>query len=133
MRVPRPRAAIDRRAELWIPRRSASLVRVHGAAAMAGGKVNALLNDNRSVPRDVYDLSELVRHGADPTELWVRHIPPEVLQRKRPAIMAKIEGIDLQWPSVCGCASHRATVGYSVYGWLPRRVGASAGADPRAA
>jgi predicted nucleotidyltransferase component of viral defense system len=69
-------------------------VRVYGAAAMAGGKVNALLSDNRSVPRDVYDLSELVRHGADPTELWVRHIPPEVLLRKRPAIMAKIVGID---------------------------------------
>lgn len=32
-------------------------VRVYGAAAMAGGKVNALLSDNRSVPRDVYDLS----------------------------------------------------------------------------
>jgi Nucleotidyl transferase AbiEii toxin, Type IV TA system len=30
-------------------------VRVYGAAAMAGGKVNALLSDNRSVPRDVYD------------------------------------------------------------------------------
>jgi predicted nucleotidyltransferase component of viral defense system len=69
-------------------------VRVYGAAAMAGGKVNALLSDNRSVPRDVYDLSELVRHGANPTELWVRHIPPEVLQRKRAVIMAKIEGID---------------------------------------
>jgi len=69
-------------------------VRVYGAAAMAGGKVNALLSDNRSVPRDVYDLSELVRHGADPTELWVRHIPAEMLGRKRPAIMAKIAGID---------------------------------------
>jgi hypothetical protein len=50
--------------------------------------------DNRSVPRDVYDLSELVRHGADPTELWVSHIPPGVLQRKRAAIMSKIECID---------------------------------------
>jgi len=69
-------------------------VRVYGAAAMAGGKVNALLSDNRSVPRDVYDLSELIRHGADPTELWVRHIPPEVLGRKRAAIMAKIDGIN---------------------------------------
>lgn len=69
-------------------------VRVYGAAAMAGGKVNALLSDNRSVPRDVYDLAELVRHGADPTELWVRHIPAEILQHKRAAIMAKIEGID---------------------------------------
>jgi len=69
-------------------------VRVYGAAAMAGGKVNALLSDNRSVPRDVYDLSELIRHGANPTELWVKHIPPEVLGRKRAAIMAKIESIN---------------------------------------
>jgi predicted nucleotidyltransferase component of viral defense system len=69
-------------------------VRVYGAAAMAGGKVNALLSDNRSVPRDVYDLSELIRHGANPTELWVKHIPPEILARKRAAIMAKIESIN---------------------------------------
>jgi len=69
-------------------------VRVYGAAAMAGGKVNALLSDNRSVPRDVYDLSELIRHGANPTELWVRHIPPEVLESKRSTVMLKIEGID---------------------------------------
>lgn len=69
-------------------------VRVYGAAAMAGGKVNALLSENRSVPRDVYDLSELIRHGADPTELWIRRIPRGVLERKRPVIMAKIEVID---------------------------------------
>jgi hypothetical protein len=61
---------------------------------MAGGKVNALLSDNRSVPRDVYDLSELIRHGADPTELWVHHTPPGVLGGKRAAVMAKIDGID---------------------------------------
>ena len=61
---------------------------------MAGGKVNALLSDNRSVPRDVYDLSELIRHGANPTELWVKHVSPEILGRKRAAIMAKIESID---------------------------------------
>lgn len=69
-------------------------VRVYGPAAMAGGKVNALLSENRSVPRDVYDLSELIRHGADPTELWIRRIPRQVLERKRPVIMAKIEIID---------------------------------------
>ena len=69
-------------------------VRVYGPAAMAGGKVNALLSENRSVPRDVYDLSELIRNGADPTELWIRRIPRQVLERKRPAIMAKIEIID---------------------------------------
>ncbi|MGH8139028.1 MAG: nucleotidyl transferase AbiEii/AbiGii toxin family protein [Steroidobacteraceae bacterium] len=69
-------------------------VRVYGPAAMAGGKVNALLRENRSVPRDVYDLSELIRHGADPTELWIRRIPRQVLERKRTVIMAKIEIID---------------------------------------
>ena len=61
---------------------------------MAGGKVNALLSENRSVPRDVYDLSELIRHGADPTELWIARVPRVVLERKRPVIMAKIELID---------------------------------------
>lgn len=69
-------------------------VRVYGPAVMAGGKVNALLSENRSVPRDVYDLSELIRHGADPTELWSRRIPRHVLERKRPLIMAKIEIVD---------------------------------------
>jgi predicted nucleotidyltransferase component of viral defense system len=69
-------------------------VRVYGPAAMAGGKVNALLSENRSVPRDVYDLFELIRHNADPTELWIRCVPRQVLERKRPVIMAKIEIID---------------------------------------
>lgn len=69
-------------------------VRVYGPAAMAGGKVNALLSENRSVPRDVYDLSELIRQGADPTELWILRVPREHLERKRPVIMAKVEVID---------------------------------------
>jgi predicted nucleotidyltransferase component of viral defense system len=69
-------------------------VRVYGSAAMAGGKVNALLSDNRSVPRDVYDLSLLIRHGADPTPLWLRCVPRETLEGKRDVVMAKIERID---------------------------------------
>lgn len=69
-------------------------VRVYDSAAMAGGKVNALLSDNRSVPRDVYDLSVLARHGADPTPLWLRCVPRETLEGKRDAVMAKIERID---------------------------------------
>lgn len=69
-------------------------VRVYGPAAMAGGKVGALLSEHRSVPRDVYDLAELIRHGADPTQLWIRRIPRQVLLRKRPVIMAKVEIID---------------------------------------
>ncbi len=69
-------------------------VRVYGAAAMAGAKVNALLSDSRSVPRDVYDLSELIRHGADPRDLWARHIPAKALASKRATVMPKIASID---------------------------------------
>lgn len=69
-------------------------VRVYGPAAMAGGKVNALLSENRSVPRDVYDLSELIRNQADPTPLWIRRVPRETLERKHAAVMAKIDRID---------------------------------------
>lgn len=69
-------------------------VRVYGPAAMAGGKVNALLSENRSVPRDVYDLSELIRNQADPTPLWIRRVPRETLERKHAVVMAKIDRID---------------------------------------
>lgn len=68
-------------------------VRVYGSAAMAGAKVNALLSPNRSVPRDIYDLAELVRQGASPVELWAQHISRENLRSKRAAIMSKIDGI----------------------------------------
>jgi hypothetical protein len=80
---------------------------------MAGAKVNALISDNRSVPRDVHDLSELIRQGANPTELWVHHIPPEVLSRKRTAIVAKFDGIDFALanaellPYIAPCPEHR--------------------------
>lgn len=72
-------------------------VRVYGPAAMAGGKVNALLSDNRSVPRDVYDLYELGRNGADPTPLWIQRVPRETLERKHALVMGKIDqiGFDL--------------------------------------
>ncbi len=69
-------------------------VRVYGPAAMAGGKVNALLSPNRSVPRDVYDLLELIHRDADPVSLWVRRVPREALLGKRAIVMAKIDGID---------------------------------------
>lgn len=69
-------------------------IRVYGPAAMAGGKVNALLSDNRSVPRDVYDLFELIHNSADPTPLWIQSVPRETLERKHAAVMAKIDRID---------------------------------------
>jgi predicted nucleotidyltransferase component of viral defense system len=69
-------------------------VRVYGPAAMVGGKVNALLSYHRSVPRDVYDLGELIRFRADPTPLWIGFLPRETLERKRPLVMSKIERIN---------------------------------------
>ncbi len=60
---------------------------------MAGGKVNALLSLNRSVPRDVYDLHELIHNKADPAPLWISRVPREFLERKRPEVMSKIDRI----------------------------------------
>ena len=69
------------------------VVRVYTPAAMAAGKVSALLSDNRNVPRDVYDIHELAQNAADPTKLWIDHIPRELLERKRAVVWHKILGI----------------------------------------
>ena len=71
----------------------AFVVRVYTPVAMAAAKVNALLSENRSVPRDVYDLHDMVRQGVDPSSLWIAHLPREVLERKRDAVWAKVDGI----------------------------------------
>lgn len=71
----------------------AFVVRVYTVGAMAASKVNALLNENRSVPRDIYDLFDLVQQDADPSPLWIAQVPREVLQRKRQAVWAKVDGI----------------------------------------
>lgn len=57
---------------------------------MAAAKVSALLSDNRSVPRDVYDLAELIRRGASPAALWIEHLSRENLERKRDAVLPKV-------------------------------------------
>lgn len=72
------------------------VVRVYTEMAMAASKVNALLSENRNVPRDVYDLYDFVQHGVDPSPLWIAHVPREVLQRKRDAVWAKIDGIKFE-------------------------------------
>jgi hypothetical protein len=61
---------------------------------MAAGKVNALLSDNRSVPRDIYDLADLVRRGASPVELWAERLSRENLERKRDAVLPTVTLID---------------------------------------
>jgi predicted nucleotidyltransferase component of viral defense system len=70
------------------------LVRVYSEAAMAAGKVNALLSERRSVPRDVYDLAELIRRGASPVALWSEQLTRENLERKRNAVLSKVTLID---------------------------------------
>ena len=45
------------------------------AHAMAAAKVAALHSDNRSVPRDIFDLSDLIAQGADPVSLLGRADP----------------------------------------------------------
>jgi predicted nucleotidyltransferase component of viral defense system len=74
-------------------RLSPFVVRVYTAEAMAAAKVNALLSENRNVPRDIYDLHDLVQQQVDPSALWITLLPKEVLQRKRDAVWAKIDGI----------------------------------------
>jgi predicted nucleotidyltransferase component of viral defense system len=69
------------------------VVRVYTEAAMAAGKVNALLSENRNVPRDVYDIHDLVQHGADPSPLWIAHLSREALQRKRDTVWGKVDHI----------------------------------------
>jgi predicted nucleotidyltransferase component of viral defense system len=70
------------------------VARVYSATAMAAAKVNALLSDNRSVPRDVYDLADLVRRSASPVALWIEHLSRENLERKRDAVLPKVTLID---------------------------------------
>jgi hypothetical protein len=70
------------------------LARVYSEEAMAAGKVNALLNDRRSVPRDVYDLADLIRRGASPVALWSEQLSRENLERKRSAVLPKVTSID---------------------------------------
>lgn len=70
------------------------VARVYSDTAMAAAKVNALLSDNRSVPRDVYDLDDLVRRGSSPVPLWIEHLSRENLERKRDAVLAKVTLID---------------------------------------
>ena len=44
--------------------------------AMAAAKVAALHSDNRSVPRDIFDLNDLIAHEANPVQLLSTHTKP---------------------------------------------------------
>jgi predicted nucleotidyltransferase component of viral defense system len=66
------------------------VARVYSATAMSAAKVDALLSHNRNVPRDVYDLADLIRRGASPVSLWIEHLSRENLERKRDAVLPKV-------------------------------------------
>lgn len=72
------------------------VARVYAESAMAASKVNALLSDLRSVPRDVYDLYDLASRGATPVELWIAHLPREMLERKKAMALEKISAIGFE-------------------------------------
>jgi predicted nucleotidyltransferase component of viral defense system len=72
------------------------VARVYAESAMAASKVNALLSDVRSVPRDVYDLYELASRGATPVALWIGHLPRETLDRKKAIALDKISAIGFE-------------------------------------
>ena len=48
--------------------------------AMAAAKVAALHSNNRSVPRDIFDLNDLIAHAANPVRLLSTRAKPEWLQ-----------------------------------------------------
>ena len=66
------------------------VARVYGEVATAAAKTNALLSDYRAVPRDVYDLVDLLRRGASPVPLWTEYLSRENLERKRDALLPKV-------------------------------------------
>lgn len=74
-------------------RLSRFVARAYSPAAMAASKVAALLSDMRSVPRDVYDLHDLVIRDASPVALWIVRIPREALGRKKSRVSDKVSSI----------------------------------------
>lgn len=65
----------------------------YDAHAMAAAKVAALHSDNRSVPRNVFDLSDLIAQGADPVPL---------LRRSDPGWLRSFSGRSIERTSVIG-------------------------------
>jgi hypothetical protein len=67
-------------------------VNTYDEHAMAAAKTAALHSDNRSVPRDIFDLSDLIAQGSNPVELLVRK-PVQLLQKMAGNTIAQVDGI----------------------------------------
>ena len=64
-------------------------------AALAAMKIGAALAEQRNAPRDLYDLRDLVRAGADPVELLSRQ-EPEQLAGFSARALGKLEALSFQ-------------------------------------
>lgn len=67
-------------------------VNVYTHAMLAATKVLAVMSDNRNVPRDVYDLHDLLAAGADPVTI-LAGLPREALSAMARDVIGKLQGI----------------------------------------
>ncbi|MCP1674505.1 putative nucleotidyltransferase component of viral defense system [Natronocella acetinitrilica] len=89
-----------------------TLVESYDAIAMAAAKTAALLSENRSAPRDLYDLALLVELRVDPPVALLANAGVEALSRMQANLWQKLEGMD--YPRFCA----------EVLDFLPRETAA---------
>lgn len=70
-------------------------VTTYTTAALAAMKIGAALSAQRNAPRDLYDLRDLVRAGADPVELLSRQEPDQLAEFSSRAL-GKLEALSFQ-------------------------------------
>jgi len=67
-------------------------VNTYDEHAMAAAKTAALHSDSRNVPRDIFDLSDLIAQGANPVDLLARK-PVRQLQKMAGNTISQVDGI----------------------------------------
>jgi len=70
------------------------MMTTYSHAMLAASKVMAVMSANRNVPRDVYDLNDLL--SADPVSIIATRIPPAELQDIRDKVLKKVCAIDFE-------------------------------------
>lgn len=64
-------------------------VHTYTHAMLAASKVLAVMSDNRNVPRDVYDLRDLILARATPVQI-LRALPRDAVARMRADVVGKL-------------------------------------------
>lgn len=89
-------SAQERRKETIVPPQAYGmapfLVESYSSDALAAMKVAAAMSEVRNVPRDIYDLYDLLVAGANPVRL-LAPAPQDVLERIQAGALSKLEGI----------------------------------------